>query len=167
MLAFSSTCIFYHGKQQVTRLVVRNHAASPSPVQQFFTAPRDNTTHLCDLRQLHETTWFLKGRPHIYRLLTERRRPVAVRPTTGSRPPARSRCPDPRRAKAWTPAHIPMEPSPAQAGASDRDRSPPPPPPPPSQSSTAATISSPLAVVCSFWKGALLSLLDLLVELVE
>ncbi|AQK63544.1 Protein CASP [Zea mays] len=45
-----------------------------------------------------------------------------------------------------------MEPSPAQAGASDRDRSPPPPPPPPSQSSTAATISSPLAVVCSFWK---------------
>lgn len=55
MLAFSPTCIFYHGKQQVTRLVVRNHAASPSPVQQFFTAPRDNTTHLCDLRQLHET----------------------------------------------------------------------------------------------------------------
>ncbi|CAD6206361.1 unnamed protein product [Miscanthus lutarioriparius] len=45
-----------------------------------------------------------------------------------------------------------MEPSPAQVGASDRDRSPPPPPPPPSQSSTAATISSPLAVVCSFWK---------------
>ncbi|CAN6322859.1 unnamed protein product [Urochloa humidicola] len=45
-----------------------------------------------------------------------------------------------------------MEPSPAQAGASDRDRSPPPPPPPPSQSSAAAAISSPLAVVCSFWK---------------
>ncbi|CAL4926937.1 unnamed protein product [Urochloa decumbens] len=45
-----------------------------------------------------------------------------------------------------------MEPSPAQAGASDRDRSPPPPPPPPPQSSAAAAISSPLAVVCSFWK---------------
>ncbi|KAG2535825.1 hypothetical protein PVAP13_9NG134400 [Panicum virgatum] len=45
-----------------------------------------------------------------------------------------------------------MEPSPAQAGAWDRDRSPPPPPPPPPQSSAAAAISSPLAVVCSFWK---------------
>ncbi|OEL35962.1 Protein CASP [Dichanthelium oligosanthes] len=45
-----------------------------------------------------------------------------------------------------------MEPSPAQAGASDRDRSPPPPPPPPPQSSAAAAVSSPLAVVCSFWK---------------
>ncbi|CAN6298063.1 unnamed protein product [Urochloa humidicola] len=45
-----------------------------------------------------------------------------------------------------------MEPSSAQAGASDRDRSPPPPPPPPPQSSAAAAISSPLAVVCSFWK---------------
>ncbi|XP_062214810.1 protein CASP-like isoform X2 [Phragmites australis] len=46
-----------------------------------------------------------------------------------------------------------MEPSPAQAAASDRDRSPPPPPPaPPPQSSAAAAISSPLAVVCSFWK---------------
>ncbi|GJN23555.1 hypothetical protein PR202_gb11215 [Eleusine coracana subsp. coracana] len=45
-----------------------------------------------------------------------------------------------------------MEPSPAQAAASDRDRSPPPPPPPPTQSSAAAGISSPLAVVCSFWK---------------
>ncbi|CAN6292230.1 unnamed protein product [Urochloa humidicola] len=45
-----------------------------------------------------------------------------------------------------------MEPSSAQAGGSDRDRSPPPPPPPPPQSSAAAAISSPLAVVCSFWK---------------
>ncbi|RCV41240.1 hypothetical protein SETIT_9G119900v2 [Setaria italica] len=45
-----------------------------------------------------------------------------------------------------------MEPPPAQAGASDRDRSPPPPPPPPPQSSAAAAISSPLAVVCNFWK---------------
>ncbi|CAN6303816.1 unnamed protein product [Urochloa humidicola] len=45
-----------------------------------------------------------------------------------------------------------MEPTSAQAGASDRDRSPPPPPPPPPQSSAAAAISSPLAVVCSFWK---------------
>ncbi|XP_062212192.1 protein CASP-like [Phragmites australis] len=45
-----------------------------------------------------------------------------------------------------------MEPSPAQAGASDRDRSPPAPPPPPTPSSAAAAISSPLAVVCSFWK---------------
>nr|CAB3498471.1 unnamed protein product [Digitaria exilis] len=46
-----------------------------------------------------------------------------------------------------------MEPSRVQAGAaSDRDRSPPPPPPPPPQSSAAAAISSPLAVVCSFWK---------------
>ncbi|KAJ1293929.1 hypothetical protein BS78_01G107400 [Paspalum vaginatum] len=45
-----------------------------------------------------------------------------------------------------------MEASPAHAGASDRDRSPPPPPPPPPQSSASAAISSPLAVVCGFWK---------------
>jgi hypothetical protein len=64
-------------------------------------------------------------------------------PDTGSR----SRRPDP-----WTPTPPPMEPSPAHATASDRDRSPP--PPPPAQSSAAAGISSPLAVVCSFWKGA-------------
>ncbi|KAF0910242.1 hypothetical protein E2562_001430 [Oryza meyeriana var. granulata] len=42
-----------------------------------------------------------------------------------------------------------MEPSPAAA---ERDRSPPPPPPPPPSSSAAAAMSSPLAVVCSFWK---------------
>ncbi|WVZ60239.1 hypothetical protein U9M48_010289 [Paspalum notatum var. saurae] len=50
-----------------------------------------------------------------------------------------------------------MEPSPAHAGASDRDRSPPPPPPPPPQSSASAAISSPLAVVCGFWKGLKMS----------
>uniref|UniRef100_A0A0E0KI44 Protein CASP n=1 Tax=Oryza punctata TaxID=4537 RepID=A0A0E0KI44_ORYPU len=47
-----------------------------------------------------------------------------------------------------------MEPSPAAAAAAERDRSPPrpPPPAPPSSSAAAAAMSSPLAVVSSFWK---------------
>ena len=117
-----------------TKLQTQWHHALPS--RRGFvisTAPRD-AVRCCD----NYTKPTSDEADHIY-TTDSTPRVAAVRP-------ARSRRPDPR-----TPARAPMEPSPAQAGASDRDRSPPPPPP---QSSAAAAISSPLAVVCSFWKGA-------------
>ena len=74
--------------------------------------------------------------------------PLVKQITYTYRPARRRRATGSRQIQVPRSPTGPMDPSPAQAAASERDRSPPPPPPPPPSSS-----ASPLAVVCNFWKG--------------